>query len=501
MKHLVGLGMALRTSRSLLTRGLVRACYSTSASLPEMPPCDFKPTEYKGLPFKKAMNIRKDNLTPALVTYYKNPVMIQQGHMQWLWDCDGKRYLDLFGGIVTVSVGHCHPKVTKALEEQSKLLWHTTCIYLQPKIHEYAEKLVATLPGNLKVAYLVNSGSEANDLAMLMARLYTGNFELTSLRNAYHGASTSLMGLTAHGPWLYNSPTGFGIHNVVNPDVYRGPWGGAQCRDSPVQTTRQCSCPPDHCEACDHYIEQLEDTLRHSCPKGKVAGFFAEAIQGVGGAVQFPKGYLKRAFDIVREHGGLCISDEVQTGFGRTGDHFWGFESHGVMPDIVTMAKGIGNGFPLAAVVTTPEIAQTLATALHFNTYGGNPLSCAVGSAVLDVIEEEKTQENSKVLGTYLLTELAKLRDEFDVVGDVRGKGLMIGLELVSDKEKRTPLPAEDVRIIWEGMKDMGVLIGKGGLYGSVLRIKPPMCITKADADFSIAVMRKALLNHKNGTH
>lgn len=471
---------------------------STKAQV-AMPKCNIKPEPYSGITFEDAVKIRKSNINPALFTFYRNPVFIYKGHMQWLWDTTGKRYLDLFGGIVTVSVGHCHPVVVEAAEKQMKNLWHTTNIYMHPTLHQYAAELVEKLPGNLKVVYFTNSGSEANDLAMLMARMYTGTFEVVGTRNAYHGASPYLMGLTSLSTWRYNVPTGFGIYQTMNPDPYRGPWGGSHCRDSPVQTTRKCDCPADRCLATDHYLEQLEDVLRHSMPKGRVGAFFAESIQGVGGTVQFPKGYLKGAFKMIRERGGLCISDEVQTGFGRTGTHFWGFEGHDVVPDIVSLAKGIGNGFPLGAVVTTPEIANKMSEALHFNTYGGNPISCAVGSAVLKVIEEEKTQENSLVTGTYMLEELAKVQKEFEVVGDVRGKGLMIGVEMVTDKESRTPLPAEHFAEIWERSKDLGALLGKGGLYGNVFRIKPPMCITKDDVDFAVDVFRRSLAGYEKG--
>jgi len=304
--------------------------------------------------------------------------------------------------------------------------------------------------------------------------------------------------VTALNTWRYNNPTGFGVQNAVCPDPYRGPWGGMHCRDSPAQPNRPCACAPGQCHAKDMYVDQLEDVIRFSMPKGRMGAFIAEAIQGVGGAVQLPDGYLKEAYEKVRAHGGVCIADEVQTGFGRLGSHYWGFESQGLMPDIVTMAKGIGNGYPMGAVVTTPEIAATYAKALHFNTYGGNPVACAVGSAVLDVIDEEKTQELSADIGTYFIMELEKLRSEFEIVGDVRGKGLMIGVELVKDKESRTPLPAEEVSAIWEDTKNMGVLIGKGGLYGNCLRVKPPMCLVKGDVDYSMAVLRKALQNHQN---
>lgn len=458
-----------------------------------MPPYDFKPEPYTGISYDDAIKVRKDNLSPALFTFYKKPLMIHQGSMQWLYDTEGKRYLDLFGGIVTVSVGHCHPKVNEAAMKQMKKLWHTTNIYMHPNIHEYGRKLAEKMPGNLKVIYFTNSGSEANDLAVLMARMHTGVFDIVSLRNAYHGASPYLMGLTALNTWRYNCPTGFGIQQTMNPDPFRGPWGGKNCRDSPSQTIRDCDCAAGKCKAGDMYVEQLEDVLRFSMPKGRCGAFFAESIQGVGGTVQFPKNFLKRAFEKVRALGGVCISDEVQTGFGRTGTHYWGFEGHDVIPDIVCMAKGIGNGYPMAAVITTPEIAASMGKALHFNTFGGNPVASAVGSAVMDVIEEENIQQNAHVLGTYFIEELAKLRDQFDIVGDVRGKGLMIGVEMVKDKASREPLAADKMADIWEDVKDDGVLFGKGGLYGNVYRIKPPMCITKEDVDFTISVFRDAL--------
>ncbi|XP_054748284.1 alanine--glyoxylate aminotransferase 2, mitochondrial-like [Lytechinus pictus] len=468
----------------------------TFPDAPEIPPCDHQPNKYEGMSYEDARQVRNESINPALFTYYRNPVMLHHGKMQWLWDVAGKRYLDLFGGIVTVSVGHCHPHVTDALVKQAHNLWHTTNIYMHPAIHQYAKDLRAKLPEHLNVIYFVNSGTDANDMAVQMARMYTGSYDVISFRNAYHGASPNLLGLTAMSSWIYPIPSGFGMRNTMNADCYRGLWGGKFCRDSPVQTDRDCDCTVE-CKAKDLYLEQYAEVLRYSTGK-KIAGFFAEGIQGVGGTVQYPKGLLAEMYKLTREKGGVCISDEVQTGFGRLGSHFWGFESHGIMPDIVTMAKGIGNGFPLGAVVTTSEIAATMKEALHFNTYGGNPLSCAVGSAVLEVIDNEGLQANSENVGTHLLLELAKLRDEFEVVGDVRGKGLMIGMEMVADKETRAPLPPDEMMDIWEDTKEMGLLIGKGGFYGQVFRIKPPMCITKDDADFTVAVIRQALLRHRD---
>jgi len=454
---------------------------------------------YLGPDYSKTRQIRKENLSPAMLTYYSEPLLIHQGKMQYLYDHEGREYLDMFGGIVTVSVGHCHPHVNAALHNQVDRLWHTTNIYLHPQVHEYAEKLTQTLPDNLKNVYFVNSGSEANDLAMYMARLYTGNWDILSFRNAYHGMSPYTMGLTAHSTWKYSVPTGFGIHHVMNPDVYRGPWGTVGCRDCPVLpqgVAREEEGEGECASAVENYMEQLEEVVRYSLPRdGRMAAFFAESIQGVGGSVQYPKGYLKRAFARVRELGGLCVSDEVQTGFGRTGEHFWGFQGHGVVPDIVTMAKGIGNGFPMAAVVTSQEIADTMAKALHFNTFGGNPMASAVGLAVLETMEQEGTMNNSRVVGTHLLQKLVQLVDKYRIVGDVRGKGLMIGIEMVEDKETKKPLSPAAMMAIWDRTKEAGVLIGKGGYYGNVFRLKPPMIVTKADADKTVAAIEEAV-NH-----
>ncbi|CAB4066657.1 AGXT2 [Lepeophtheirus salmonis] len=426
----------------------------TNSLLGKLPAYAVTPKPHSGPSFESVHATRKTKLNPALTTNFSSPLYITQGSMQWLWDSEGKRYLDLFGGIVTVSVGHCHPKVNKALEEQLSTLWHTTNIYYHPKIHEYVERLTSTLPEHLCCAYFVNSGSEANDLAMYMARLHTKNYDIISYRNAYHGMSPYTMGLTAHSPWKFPLYTGSEIlllrHSEIVP-VIRKDLGG------------------------------------------KVAALFAESIQGVGGAVQFPKGYLKKAVEKIRLWGGLYVADEVQTGFGRTGTHFWGFEGHGVSPDIVTMAKGIGNGFPMAAIVTTKEVAASMSQATHFNTFGGNPMASTVGMAVLDAIEEDGCQENSHKTGSYFIKELEKLREEFEIVGDVRGKGLMIGMEMVEDKKSKTPLNPNKIMQLWDGFKDGSVIVGRGGLAGNVFRFKPPMCINKEDVDFAIHVMRDVL--------
>jgi len=392
-----------------------------------------------------------------------------EGRMQYLWDETGKRYLDALGGIVTISVGHCHPDVVEAARKQNETLQHSTTIYLHPNIAEYAQALAAKMPGDLKVCYFVNSGSEANDLALLMARAYTGNYDVIALRNAYHGGNAATMGLTAHRTWKFNVPHSFGVHHAITPDPYRGLWGR------------------DDVDAGRKYADDVKDLLNFAT-SGQIAAFIAESIQGVGGCVVFPDDYLKHVYEHVRAAGGLCIADEVQAGFGRTGTHYWGFETQGVIPDIVTMAKGIGNGCPLGAVVTTPKIAATLAQRTHFNTFGGNPVVSAQGRAVLEIIDREKLQENSLKIGSRLLVGLNELKQKHNLIGDVRGKGLMLGIELVKDRQSKEPAREECAQIL-ESCKEMGLLLGKGGLWGQTVRFSPPMCIHEQDADFLLEVL------------
>lgn len=441
--------------------------------MPQLPPFDHTPMPYDGPSPEEVLALRKEFVNPAIFHYYKKPIMVVEGKGQYLFDETGRRYLDGFGGIVTVSVGHCHPEVVKAANFQNETIQHTTTIYLNPGIALYAKELAAKMPGDLKVCYFVNSGSEANDLAVLMARAYTGNYDLIALRNAYHGGSPGTMALTSHHTWKFNVPHSFGVQHARMPDPYRGPFGMGD---------------PD---AGKKYAEDVSEVIQFGT-SGKIAGFIAESIQGVGGSVVFPDNYLKHAYAHARAAGGLCIADEVQAGFGRTGTHFWGFETQGVMPDIVTMAKGIGNGCPLAAVVTTPEIARSLASRIHFNTFGGNPVGCAQGRAVLRVIENEGLQENSLAVGNYLLEGFGRLVEKHSIIGQVRGKGLMLGVELVKDRDTKEPAK-EECADVFERCKDLGLLIGKGGLWGNTLRIKPPMCINKADADFMIEVIDEAL--------
>jgi alanine-glyoxylate transaminase / (R)-3-amino-2-methylpropionate-pyruvate transaminase len=439
---------------------------------PELPPFDHQPQKYSGLSADEVARLRKEFMNPGIFLYYKKPIMIVEGKMQYVWDDAGRRYLDALGGIVTISVGHCHPYVVEAARKQNETLQHSTTIYLQPKVAEYAEALAAKMPGDLKVCYFVNSGSEANDLALLMARAYTGNYDMIALRNAYHGGNASGMGLTAHSTWKFNVPHSFGIHHAITPDPYRGAWG----RDNP--------------DAGRHYAADVKSVIDYTTP-GQVAGFIAESIQGVGGCIVFPDGYLKHVYEHVRGAGGICIADEVQAGFGRTGSHYWGFETQGVIPDVVCMAKGIGNGAPLGAVVTTPKIAAALSQRIHFNTFGGNPVVSAIGKAVLEVIDREGLQQNSLRIGERLTTGLHRLKEEHNIIGDVRGKGLMLGIELVKDRTTKEPAKAETAQML-ERCKELGLLLGKGGLQGQTIRFSPPMCVNEADADFILAVLDQA---------
>ncbi|HZF68872.1 MAG TPA: aspartate aminotransferase family protein [Gemmatirosa sp.] len=438
-----------------------------------LPPTDHVPRPYDGPSRDEILAMRRQFANPAVFTLYREPLLIVEGHMQYLYDETGRRYLDLFAGIVTVSVGHCHPTVVRRVQEQVATLQHTTTIYLHPSFPLLAKRLASKMPPGLDVTYFVNSGSEANDLAVTMARLHTGHRDVIALRNAYHGGSPSAQGLTSHHTWKFPGGGDAHVHHAVNPDPYRSPFDGT----------------PE--EIATKSAREIREIVRYSTP-GRIAAFIAEPIQGVGGATHGARNYLREAYAVAREHGGLCIADEVQTGFGRTGEHYWGFQNFEVVPDFVTMAKGIGNGVPLAAVTTRADIARALTQRIHFNTYGGNPVSMAAGLAVLDVIDEDGLQENARVVGGRLRTGLHRLQRAHPLVGDVRGMGLMLGVELVRDRATKEPAKEETLDVL-EAMREAGALIGKGGLDGNVLRIKPPMCITAGDVDFALDALDLAL--------
>jgi len=429
-----------------------------------LPPCDHVPEPYNGPDRDEVLALRRQYVSPGLLTYYREPLLVVEGHMQYVFDERGRRYLDAFAGIVTISVGHCHPAVAEKVRAQIGRLQHTTTIYLHPAIGQLAARLAEKMPAGLDVTYFTNSGSEANELAVLSAREYTENTDVLALRNGYHGGTSVPMGLTAHGTWKFKSNHQVGIHHTHAGYCYRCPLG----LEYPACDVR-----------CAHELKSLIDYET----SGEIACFVGEPIQGVGGVVTPPPEFLGIVYEIVRRHGGLCIADEVQGGFGRTGEHYWSFQHWGVIPDMVVMAKGIGNGVPLAAVTTRAEIAQAMTHRIHFNTFGGNPVSMVQGLATLEVIDEEGLQENAKTVGHHLKERLMALQEKHALIGDVRGLGLMLGVELVRDRQTKEPATAEASDLV-ERAKDRGLLVGKGGLAGNTLRIKPPLCMTINDADF-----------------
>ncbi len=448
---------------------------STIQEQPVLPQCSHKPKPYAGPSRAEVLALRRQYVSPGVFTYYQEPIQIVEGYMQYLWDDTGRRYLDGLGGVATISVGHCHPKIVEAVREQIGTLVHTTTIYLHPTIALFAEKLAAHFPDDSGLAstYFTNSGSEANDLAATMARLHTGQFDIISLRNGYHGGSANTMALTGMGNWKFPLPHSFGVKHATPGYCYRCPLG-----------LEYASCGVK----CAHDVAQLIDYET----SGKIAAFIAEPVQGAGGVVEPPPEYFKIVYDIVRSHGGLCISDEVQTGFARLGPHFWGFEAYDVEPDIVTMAKGIGNGAPLGAVTTRKEIAQCLTQKSHFNTFAGNPIAMIQGLTTLEIIDDDKVQQTAEEIGGYIKRRLLELQETHDAIGDVRGKGLLIGVELVVDRQTKEPA-TQLTAAVHEGARQRGLLIGKGGVYSNVLRIKPPMCLTQEDADFLVDVLDATL--------
>jgi alanine-glyoxylate transaminase/(R)-3-amino-2-methylpropionate-pyruvate transaminase len=451
----------------------------------QLPQCQHQPRQYDGPSREEVIAMRHQYVNPGVITYYKDPLMIVEGNMQYVWDDQGKRYLDAFAGIVTVSVGHCHPTVAAAVKEQTGRLRHATTIYLHPTIAQFAAKLAAKMPTNpngqpLDKSYFTNSGSEANEVAVLMSREFTGNQDVIALRNGYHGGTSVAMGLNAHGTWKFPANAAAGITHSIPGYCYR--------------------CPFDlEYPSCDlKCAHDIKNVIQYQT-NGQVACFIGEPIQGVGGAVIPPPEFFSIVYEIVRQHGGLCIADEVQGGFGRTGKHYWSHQNWGVKPDMVTMAKGIGNGAPLGAVTTTEPVASTMTKRIHFNTFGGNPVSMASGLATMEVIDAEGIQENAARVGKHLKQGLLQLQEKHTLIGEVRGLGLMLGVELVRDRTSKEPATSEAAELM-ELSKERGLILGKGGLFGNTMRIKPPMCITTDDADFMLAVIDDCLEEiEKNG--
>jgi len=419
---------------------------------------------------EKIKQKHKEYLFPCVANYYKEPLAIDRGEGNYLYGTDGRKYLDFFGGILTVSVGHCNPKVTDKIIEQTKKLQHTSTLYQTENIITLAEKLAQITPGGLKKSYFTNSGTEADETAFFMAQHFTGKQEIIALRHGYSGRSMLAMSLTAHAPWRHGGTHISGIKHAVNPYCYRCPFG---------LTYPNCDIK------CARDIEDLIQTTT----SGEIAGFLAEPIQGVGGFITPPKEYFQVAVSIIKKYGGVFICDEVQTGFARTGQKMFGIEHWDVEPDIMTCAKGIANGAPLGVTIASPEIADSF-TGLTISTFGGNPVSMAAALATIQTIEEENLAQNAYDVGGYLSEALKNLQEKYPSIGDIRGMGLMIGVEFVGDN--KTPDPGLVVNL-FEEMKKEGVLIGKGGLYGNVVRVSPSLNVSKTEVGDFIQAFDSAI--------
>lgn len=413
----------------------------------------------------------KEFLFPALFHYYSEPLLLERAKNQFVWDAEGRQYLDFFGGIVTISVGHLNDRVNRAVHEQVDRLQHVSTVFATRPQIELARRIAEVSPqGADAKSFFTNSGSEANETAIQLARCYTGNTEIVALRHGYHGRTATTRALTGQSPWRGPLPTHDGIVLAHNAYCYRCPFG---------KTYPSCEVQ------CARDVEELVQTST----SGSLAGFLAEPIQGIGGFITPPKEYFTIVSDIVRRHGGIFISDEVQSGWGRTGKWF-GIEHYDVVPDIMTTAKGLGNGFPIGATTARPEVADSLRY-LTLSTFGGNPVTATAAKAVIDYVQEENLLANSRDVGDYLAEHLQALQDEFTIIGDVRGMGLMRALELVTNRSSKEPAKQETTRLM-ERARLEGLLIGRGGLYGNVIRITPPLNIAKSDVDECARMLKRA---------
>src|ERR1017187_131822 len=421
---------------------------------------------------EEVMRKHKEYLWPAVTNFYQQPLVADHASMQYVWDVEGRKYLDFFGGILTISVVHANPRITGPVKAQVDRLQHLSTLYPNEQIVALAEKIAQITPGALHSSFFTSSGTEANEAAILLARMATGSYDIVALRHAYSGGSALAKSVTAQAPWRKSAVIGVGIAHAINPYCYRCP----------------LSLKYPGCEvACAKDVENLIQTGT----SGNIAAFIAEPIQGVGGFITPPPEYFKIVFKAVKKYGGLFLSGEVQTGFGRTGKKWFGIEHWEVTPDIMTCAKGMANGAPVGATITTKELAASF-QGLTISTFGGNPVTCVAAKATIEFIEEEKLLENADTVGNYFRGELEQLQQKYPVIGDVRGKGLMLALELVKDRQTKEPAPEATSQLL-ERTRDHGLLIGKGGLYGNVIRLSPMLNIGKSDVDEAIRLLDSSL--------
>ncbi len=421
----------------------------------------------------------KEFLFPSVTTYYPEPLVTDHASMQYLWDVDGKKYLDFFGGIVTISAGHCNPRITSKIKAQIDKLQHASTVLPNEAIVAIAEKLAQITPGEIKKTYFTNSGTEANETAVQLARVSTGNMEIVALRHGYSGRSQTAQSLTGMHTWRASLPGAFGVVQALSPYCYRCPFGLKY---------------PDCGVACAHDVENVIQTAT----SGRIAGYIAEPILGLGGFVVPPKEYFKIVFTIVKKYGGQFIADEVQTAWGRTGKKWFGIEHWEVVPDIITSAKGLADGVPVGVTMTTPAIADSFKGA-QISTFGGNPVTCVAAKATIDVIDEDRLMDNAEAVGNYFHQGLEGLKQKHALIGDVRGMGLMQGMELVKDRESKEPAPQETNQVLEEARR-RGLIIGKGGLWNSVIRMSPPLNIAKADVDEAIRILDEAFTAVEHGS-
>src|SRR5215470_18678180 len=388
----------------------------------------------------------KDFLFPAVAMYYQEPIALERGEGMYVWDENGNKYLDCFGGVLTTSLGHVHPHVTEAIIDQVQKLNHASTLYANGPQSRLAAKLAEIAPGRLEKSFFTNSGTEADETATMAAKVYTGRHEIITLRDSYSGRSAAAQTASGHAPWKVLAPQVPGYHHALAPYCYRCPL---------KLTYPECGI------ACAKDMKELIETST----SGQIAAFMAEPIAGAGGFIVPPKEYFKEAVAIIRQYGGVFISDEVQTGWGRTGNKWFGIEHWDVEPDIITSAKGLANGLPIGVTIATPEVADKY-PGMTFSTFGGNAVTTTAALAVLKLIEDENLKQNAAEVGGYLREKLEGLKDKYSVIGDVRGLGLMQGIELVKDRETKEPAP-QAVGTVFEETKKRRVLIGKGGLYGN----------------------------------
>jgi 4-aminobutyrate aminotransferase-like enzyme len=414
----------------------------------------------------------KEFLFPAVFHFFKEPLVVARAKNQYVWDADGNQYLDFLGGIVTVSVGHCNEQVNAKVHRQIDTLQHVSTLFANEPQAALAKKIATLTPGGkLTKSFFTNSGTEANETAILAARCYTGNTEIVALRHSYHGRSSMAMAITGQGAWRLGPPQA-GVVHALNAYCYRCPLG---------LTYPSCEV---------RCAQDMQDLIRTST-SGRIAGFIAEPIQGVGGYVTPPKEYFQIVEKIVRNHGGIFISDEVQTGWGRTGGKWFGIEQYGVTPDIITGAKGLGNGAPIGLTVARPEVADAM-KGVTISTFGGNPVTTTAAKAVIDLIEEQNLMANCTETGAYLREGLEELKDKHEIIGDIRGMGLLQAIELVEDRQTKIPATAATAQVM-EAARENRILLGKGGMFGNVLRFSPPMNIGRSDVDQFIDALDRSL--------